>query len=295
MKEEKELKDTISNSEKPKKERRKFSDTIIGLYLITFVILMLGEALGIVVAFLPYKNHDLDLYISFIGLCIVIILWIALTKRNKYMLKKLTFKWTHLLIGLVIGGTLNILCAFSAMLGKSLLIKPGTTSIIFLVLAFIFTFIQSSTEELLCRLFLYQRLKETYKKPWVVILASSIFFGAMHLSNPGCTIISFLSVTMFGVFAGILIYYFDSIWLVSAIHASWNYMQNFVLGLPNSGLPAVGSVYVITEQKNSFFYSTIFGVEGSAFALIVLSIACLITYLICRNKKVNFEEKELSN
>ena len=72
-------------------------------------------------------------------------------------------------------------------------------------------------------------------------------------------------------------------------------MQNFVLGLPNSGLPAVGSVYVITEQKNSFFYSTIFGVEGSAFALIVLSIACLITYLICRNRKVNFEEKELSN
>ena len=293
---EKEKKDSVDVSEEPETKGRKYNETIIGVYAIVFALIITFSLLSEVVFGLIFKEGTgLEAYTSHILPFITCILLMVLIKRNKYMAKKLSFKGGQLLLGLAIGATLNIICAFAAMLDKDLVLKYGTGKVGFLVIAFILVFIQSMNEEIWVRLFMYQRLNETYKKPWIVILATSLFFGLIHLSNPGVTIVSFTTSVLYGVFMGMLIYYFDCIWLVSAIHASWNYMQNFVLGLPNSGIPAVGSIYVVSEQKNSFFYDTIFGIEGSIFAIIVLIIACVIVYLLSRNKKVDLGKKELSN
>ena len=108
----------------------------------------------------------------------------------------------------------------------------------------------------------------------------------LHLGNEGITVVSLLNITLYGLFLSILIYYFDSIWLVSMIHTGWNFTQNFLLGLPNSGIPASYSLYKIISSKDSFFYNTIFGVEGTIFCLMILIVSILVTYLLF-NKKNN--------
>ena len=269
-----------------KKEKRKFTDSIIYLFLISLIIIEAGSVLSMgVIYLLNVDIKEYEIYYSFVGPFILLFLVIALIKRNKYMLKKMKFNVLHVLLGLVTGALLNFLCVYIATLNKDLIFTGGTYTITFIIISFILVFIQSSTEELLCRLFLYQRLKETYKKPWVVILASSLFFGLLHLANPGITVVSFIFIVLFGAFAGLIIYYFDSIWLACGVHAAWNFTQNIIFGLPNSGQAATKSIYSIVNSNDSFFYSTTFGIEGSIFAAIIFTVSCLALYLLFRNKK----------
>ncbi len=47
-----------------------------------------------------------------------------------------------------------------------------------------------------------------------------------------------------------------------AMHTAWNFMQNIVLGLPNSGANVPYSIFKLEEgASNSFFYDTGFGIE----------------------------------
>ena len=92
---------------------------------------------------------------------------------------------------------------------------------------------------------------------------------------------------LFGVFFAMIIYYFDSIWLACAIHSAWNYSQNIILGLPNSGQAATKSVFEVVSSQNNFFYNTTFGIEGSVLTVIILAISCLSLYLLYGKKKNN--------
>ena len=266
-------------------QKRKFTDTIIWIFFITLALILIsGAAFEKIIELLKIDLSDYETYYSFIAPFILIFLIMGLVKRDQYMMKKVHFNILHFLIGLVVGIVLIFLCVSIPLLNKDLIITDGTYSFLFLVIAFIFVFIQSSTEELYCRLFMYQRLKETHKKPWVIIIVSSLFFALLHLANDGITIVSFITVLLFGIFFAMIIYYFDSIWLACAIHTSWNYMQNIVLGLPNSGNTTPKWIYSVVSAKDSFFYNKTFGIEGSTLTVIVLLLACLTIYLLRRNK-----------
>ena len=69
----------------------------------------------------------------------------------------------------------------------------------------------------------------------------------------------------------------------------WNFTQDFIFGLPDSGNPAVISIFHTTVSGSSFFYDEVFGIEGSCAAVIVNLIACCIIFLIGRKmqKKEN--------
>ena len=269
-----------------KMPKRKFTDTVIWIFFITLALFLLSSVFNsMIVELLKIDVSDYEAYYSFIAPFILIFLVIGLVKRNKYMMKKVHFNILHFLLGLIVGMVLIILCVSIPLLNRDLIITDGTYSLPFLGIAFVLVFIQSSTEELYCRLFMYQRLKETHKNPWFIIFITSLFFALLHLANDGITIVSFASVLLFGVFFAMMIYYFDSIWLVCAIHTAWNYLQNIILGLPNSGLVTPKSLYSIVSAKDGFFYDKTFGIEGSSLTVIVLLFACLIIYLLRRNKK----------
>ena len=65
------------------------------------------------------------------------------------------------------------------------------------------------------------------------------------------------------------------------IHTAWNFTQNFLFGLPNSGLVSEASVFkmdAINAQSN-LIYNYEFGVEGAIPAVLadaLLGIICLI-------------------
>lgn len=50
---------------------------------------------------------------------------------------------------------------------------------------------------------------------------------------------------------------------IFAAHAMWNFTQDFIFGLPDSGKPAAVSIFNTTVSSSSFFYDKDFGIEGS--------------------------------
>ena len=81
----------------------------------------------------------------------------------------------------------------------------------------------------------------------------------------------------------------DSLWCAFAIHAAWNFTQNILFGLPNSGIVMPYSVFKLdaATARDSFAYNVGFGIEGTLFADIILIIACLLLFFWGQKRKEN--------
>ena len=77
--------------------------------------------------------------------------------------------------------------------------------------------------------------------------------------------------------------YFGSLWFAMTAHTAWNYMQDFIFGLPDSGKPAAVSFMETTVNGSSFFYDKDFGIEGSWMSVTIHILACLFIFMIGRN------------
>lgn len=271
--------------------KRKLSDTLPVLYLITIVLILLGQCLGSFFQFIEFKT-DTDvaktaaMYFQYIGIWILVVLYMRFTKENRPILKAIGREakgnnWKNLLIGIVIGFGLNGICILVAWLNKDISIYYSSFQPFYFLILFIAVFVQSSAEELICRGFLYQSLRRSYKSPAVAIIGNSLLFGLLHLSNDGVTVLSLLNIFVVGMLLSFMVYYMDSIWCPMAVHAAWNFTQNIIFGLPNSGMIAPYSIFKLdaSTAKNSFAYNVGFGIEGTLFADIVLILACVCIYL----------------
>ena len=78
-----------------------------------------------------------------------------------------------------------------------------------------------------------------------------------------------------------MVYYMDSLWCAFAVHTAWNFTQNILFGLPNSGINVPYSVFKLdaATARDSFAYNVGFGIEGTLLADVVLLVACVLLYL----------------
>lgn len=90
-----------------------------------------------------------------------------------------------------------------------------------------------------------------------------------------------INILAVGVFYALMVYYTDSIWFPMAHHAAWNFTQNILLDLPNSGNVVPYSVFKIdaASATSSFAYDTRFGIEGSVLATLMMIVGCVILFL----------------
>lgn len=288
-----EYNETAENAvvEQKKVESRKLSDTTVSMYLTTMVLILLGQMLGSQLQFIPFLTSSdvgitATMYLEFIGIWIVALLYMRFTKKNRPILKAVGKgaagnNWKNLLIGFVVGFGLNAVCVLAAWLHKDISLVYDSFQPVSFVLVFIAVFVQSSAEELLCRGFLYQRLMRRDKGPVWAIIGNSLFFAILHLLNEGVTILSIVNIFVVGILFSLIVYYMDSLWCAMAVHAAWNFTQNILFGLPNSGIIVPYSVFKLdaATANNSFAYNVGFGIEGTLFADIVLILACVCMYL----------------
>ncbi len=231
-------------------------------------------------------------YAQTVGAWIVTLLILIIFKKNRYILSSLGIKTKGnnikmLLVGLFLGFAMNGFCALTAYLNGDIDLTYSGFSPLPVILIFLAVFVQSSSEEIICRGYLYQKLLKKYNKPAVAIWGNALLFAALHFLNPGFTIWSMINITAVGVLFSLLVYYFDSIWCAFAVHAAWNFTQNIILGLPNSGNVMPYSIFKLEagNARNSFFYNVGFGIEGSIIADIVIVLMCVVIYLIGKKKK----------
>lgn len=271
--------------------KRKLSDNLLALYFLTLLLILLGQNLGMLVYLIPHMTNTdagttIAMYLSFIGIWILAVAYMRFTKKNRPILEAIGKKasgnnWKNLLFGFFIGFVLNGICILAAWLHKDISLYYDSFQPLYFVLIFLAVFVQSSAEELICRGFLYQRLRRSYRHPAVALIGNSMFFAVLHLMNDGITVLSVLNIFIVGILFSFMVYYMDSIWCAMAMHTAWNFTQNILFGLPNSGIVSLYSVFRLeaSTANNSFAYNVGFGIEGTLFADVILLLACVCIYL----------------
>lgn len=234
---------------------------------------------------LPAAVTTASMYLAFLGIWLVAILW-CLKKNNRPILTAISTKvkgnnFGNLLIGLAIGAGLNGASILGAYLNGDIHLYFDSIHPISLVLIFISVFIQSSAEELICRGYLMQKLLRRYKKTWIAIIGNAVLFSALHLGNDNVGALALANILFSGILFSLMTYYMDSIWAAFAAHAAWNFTQNIIFGLPNSGNVVPYSIFKLeaSTARDSFFYNVGFGVEATVFATILLIVACVLLAL----------------
>lgn len=152
-----------------------------------------------------------------------------------------------------------------------LIFKQGNMFMFFLF--FVGYLFQGMNEEVLFRGYLYKRLITFLPIPMVIAL-SSLLFAVMHLRNPGISVLAFINLIIFGVFAALVRYHSNSLWFVGALHSAWNFVQGPLLGVAVSGN---ANQQVVFFSKLSDISTIInggsFGLEGSIITTIILLVA----------------------
>jgi membrane protease YdiL (CAAX protease family) len=135
--------------------------------------------------------------------------------------------------------------------------------------------IQGPAEELLFRGYIFENVRAEWGLRWAV-LVSAVSFGLFHGRNPAFGPIALLNLVLFGVAMALYKVRVDNgqLWGVFAIHSVWNWLQQVVFGLPNSGEAVLPEDALFTISPNTSLPDAIwgggFGPEGTLFATLVL-------------------------
>lgn len=110
------------------------------------------------------------------------------------------------------------------------------------------------------------------------VLATSLLFGFLHLSNPGVGWLSTVNVTAAGVLLGIVYLRTSSLWWPTGVHLGWNWSQGYGADVAVSGLDLVDApMYEGVTSGPGWLGGGSFGPEGSVVTTVVLlgsSAAC---------------------
>lgn len=260
--------------------KRKWYDFFLVPAVVSLWLFGIGSMVGMLPVMLYLYSEEpvaanLSLYASFWGIWAVFLLHCLIFKHNRPMLKFLTPKlrgntWKGALMGVALGFGPNLLCGLIALAHGDIKLYFSGFQLLMLP-AFLLVMVQSGAEELLYRGFLYQRLRRGYKSPWVAIVLNAGLFTMLHGSNDGVTPLALTCIFVIGVEYSLMVLYCDSFWMPVLAHTSWNFTQNFLLGLPNSGVISALSLFKADAVvgNTTFAYDAVFGIEGSLVALVL--------------------------
>ena len=278
-----------------------FSNRIIWILAVWFLLYELVDGLlvltvgGLPRQLIPNQSAGLafvlEYYTPLLVSCVFFTLLCLIVKKNRFLID--TFRPSRegrsmkmLGIGLLLGFLTNFFCILFAHIHGDikLYLDFSASQIPLMAFALISVFFQSTSEELWCRCFLYDRINVHYPL-WMAIVINGSLFGLMHLANPGMSALALADLIICGVSYSMLRWYSGSIWTCFGIHTMWNFTQNFLFGLPNSGLVSEASVFHLDAATgiSNWIYSYEFGVEGAVPAVFI-DLLLMIVILWCARR-----------
>lgn len=151
-----------------------------------------------------------------------------------------------------------------------------------IALFFIFFIVQSLFEEIAFRSYMMPAITDRFGL-WVSLILSSILFAAIHLSNSNVNPLGIANIGLAGVLLGVLFIKYDSVWVASGLHCSWNYIQSTILGFEVSGEKTFNMI-VTQENGPDIITGGKFGFEGSIISILLLS--GLLGYYLLMDQEV---------
>lgn len=169
-------------------------------------------------------------------------------------------------IGALIGGGMILFLVFILFVAGSFKIESINSPLILLIR--FFRYGQGSfIEDLLFTIIIY-RLLEEYFGTIISYLFVTLLFGGLHILNNGALIADtlFISIQQITLLAPFILT--RRIWMVWAVHFSWNYFQSGIFGMNNSGMDHDGFITPLLSGPD-WLTGGSFGIEGSWLSLIV--------------------------
>ena len=238
----------------------------------------------------------MDCYMCLGFSVLVFVLFCRFTRKNRFILEGMLPKNDRKYLsrfgaGLLLGFLSNFFCILCALLHGDIKLvwNFSLAGVPVMLYAFVAVFFQCVNEEVWCRGFLYERISIHYPL-WVAILINSAVFGLLHIFNDGVTPLAIADIIICGLAYSLLRWYTGSIWAAFGIHTMWNFTQNFIFGLPNSGLVSEVSMFRLDAATgiSNLIYSYEFGVEAALPAVFIdLLIAVVIIALACRSGRIS--------
>lgn len=152
------------------------------------------------------------------------------------------------------------------------------------------------TEEIMFRMGLLLVLIYFTKKVWLSIAIEIIFFGLIHIANPGADLFTSMSNGIGGLMYSLAFIYTGRIWMPFALHLFWNFSQAFY-GFNISGMDGISDMFIVlTQTGHDLISGGEYGLEGSVVGvgarLLVILLIVLITKKMDDSHKDYFELKE---
>jgi len=112
---------------------------------------------------------------------------------------------------------------------------------------------------------------------WPAAAATALLFGAVHGANQGESWLGLAAVVWVGLFFCLTLRRTGDLWFAVGFHASWDYTQSFLYGVPDSGQPAIGHLLNSQLQQNpAWLTGGTVGPEGSVLVFADIVLAALV-------------------
>ncbi|HUV29669.1 MAG TPA: CPBP family intramembrane glutamic endopeptidase [Acidobacteriota bacterium] len=139
-------------------------------------------------------------------------------------------------------------------------------------------------QEFFIRLLLF-RLTEELVGTWSAVVIVAVSFGLIHIGNENATPLTSVMIAVSDVLYLAAFVFTRRLWLVWGLHFGWNFMQDGVFGMPNSGETALPSWIRPDVTGPDWLTGGSFGIEASIVA-IALQVA-LGLWLLLYARKLN--------
>lgn len=218
-----------------------------------------------------------------IMMIVIVVLFAKLIQKRKVHTIGFTKKGfaKEYFVGMVAGFVLFSAAILICVITGALKINGLSAQIpVFLItMYFLGYLVQGMAEEVLCRGYFMVSVARKYSMI-TAILVNALVFAALHLFNNGITVLAFINLTLFGIFASVYFIKRGNIWGIAALHSVWNFVQGNFYGIRVSGMRLSSSVLSSEVVEGAgFINGGSFGLEGGIAVTICLVIGTVILLL----------------
>jgi len=282
------------NNEKEMSSAMYIVKKILAFLMIYGVSMIVGEVvvIGVLIAFGYDPIHgvmpegDSGLLIKYYGyaifLIITVLYCIVIEKRSLQSMGITKNVWNYLIgAGLAIL-LLTVITVISCVIGVVQYEGVAPIANGFNIMSFLVAFmIQGATEEIMCRGFLMQSLREKVSLP-VAILVSAVAFIYPHVSSLVesdwiYAVIGIVNLLLISFIFSLLVVKHCNIWVSCGLHSVWNFVLYSVMGLHLSGSEqAACGLINLKVASASIWNGGEYGIEAGLITVFVLGITCTI-------------------
>jgi membrane protease YdiL (CAAX protease family) len=143
----------------------------------------------------------------------------------------------------------------------------------------------AAVEEIVFRGLAFQAIEQIFGRgrgTWIALIVTALFFGGVHMLNPGATVWSGLAIAIeAGVLLGAAFAWRRNLWFVIGIHFAWNTLEG-LFGIAVSGHRDPGLLLTVATGP-AVLSGGAFGVEASIVPVLI-SIAISVPMIIAARR-----------